>query len=374
MLNKPDLPVWFIKAFVYLGLFSSFGSQSGFAQSIAASLSDYQPMLESVVPDITASSFSGVAYHPETNTLYVVDDSSGEIYVLGPAGDLIRTVTITGFSDTEGIAWQSGDYFYIVEERLANVRRILLPQNGSGPVDVNESSLLSLAEDWGNSGLKDVAFNAASHTAYAIKEMTPSALYRITLDTEGIPVDFLENDPFSLENITGDAAGIFALADGNFLIVNQEENKLSGYSSSGEILSEMALDMSKPEGVTVNELNGTIYVVGEPREFSVFESTLSPVRPPYRDQPVFTSSRPGIFGSMVVFEYTLYSPEKVFLEVFSPWGKRLTRLAGKGKTEGSHRITLKTGNLPSGILLYTFRAGRLRISGGFLSFIPALEQ
>ncbi len=273
----------FIKMPIFVGLFVATHIYSVSAQSIASNLSKYKKNFGEDIPEIQASSISGVTFHPTSRTLYVVDDENTTVYEISTSGNLIRSISLSGFDDTEGIAYQSGNYYFITEERLANVLRVQLPETGSGPVSWDDCVVLSIAENWGNTGLEGVAYCASDTTIYAIKEFSPPRLYRITLNNDGEPTDFFENDPFDIENISGDAAGIYALSGGNILILSQEENKLIGYSGTGEKLSELSLKMSKPEGITVDESDSTIYIVGEPRQLFVFRNPETTVQPPSSD-------------------------------------------------------------------------------------------
>ena len=330
-------------------------SFSIFPQSIASSLGLYQKTFETDITGISGTSSSGVTFYPGTGTLYVVDDANTTVYEISTTGSLIRSITLSGFDDTEGIAYQSGMFFFIVEERLANVLRVQLPQSGSGPVSWDSCAVLSIADDWGNSGLEGVSYCASTNTVYAVKEIDPPRLYRITLDSNDNPANFFENDPFNIEGISGDAADIYALSDGNFLILSQEENKLIGYSDTGEILSELSLGMTKPEGITIDPNDSTIYVVGEPRELFVFEN-----------QGTFTLPFSGISLNSIFFNlhvlnnksiilyYRLSSAAHVQIEMFSAQGKRIKTLVNETVAYGNHQCILNAQSLPAGLYLFVF--------------------
>lgn len=243
------------------------------AQSIASSLPAYQAVLR--VPSVTgisAKSFSGVAFHPATRTLYVIDNDNANIYELDTAGALKRTLATSGFADPEGIVHQGDDYFLISEEGLANIVRLKLPRTGTGPVARSAGTALNLGPDMSNSGIEGVGYRASDRTAFAVKEIDPPRLYRITLDASGVPTASVPDQPFSIGGKTGDAADIAALEDGNFILVDQEGDRLEGYGPQGQALSTLKLGMSKPEGIAIDPASGTIYVVGEPMELAVFKS------------------------------------------------------------------------------------------------------
>lgn len=333
------------------------GSCSVFPQSIASSLALYQKTFETDISDITATSISGVTLHPGTGTVYVVDDANTTVYEISKTGDLIRSIALSGFDDTEGIAYQSGNHFFIVEERIANLLRVQLPESGSGPVLWDSCSVLSIAENWGNSGLEDVAFCAETNTVYAVKEVGPPRLYRITLDSNGNPSGFFENDPFNIEGIRGDAAGIYALPDGNFLMLNQEENKLTGYSSSGEVLSELSLGMTKPEGVTIDPNDSSIYVVGEPRQLYVFKNPGTSIFPFTDISSTGFSFTISIQNKNSIIVYChLYNAAHVRIELVTLRGKRIKSLVNGSMAAGNHQFRWDARNLSAGIYLLTCKS------------------
>jgi uncharacterized protein YjiK len=248
------------------------------AQSLAASLGQYESALHiASVAGISAKSFSGAALHPETGKILVVDNDNANLYELSKAGLLQRTITTSGFLDPEAISHQGQDYFLVAEEGLANIVRVQVPRTGTGPIAHASGSVLNLGANMGNSGIEGVAYCAAKKTAYAVKETDPARLYRISLDAEGKPLAAFPNEPFSLEKKSGDAADLYALGDGNFIVVNHEDHRLEGYDSTGKILSTLDVDMDKPEGLAIDLTDGTLYVVGEPLEFRVFKRKATPL-------------------------------------------------------------------------------------------------
>jgi uncharacterized protein YjiK len=240
------------------------------AQSLAASLQSYKKSYDIKISDIPAKNISGVTFHPLSKTLYVIDNHDPAIYEITLLGNLIRTISLTDFEDTEGIAYQSDNYFFIVEERKANCVRIKIPESNPCNVSRKRAAVINIADNWENNGLEGVAYVAVTRSLYLVKESHPSRLYKVSLDTDNNPKSIQKNKPFNIEGIKGDAAGISVLSDGNFLIVNQEKDRLIGYDPKGNVLSELDLDMDDPEGVTINPENNTIYVVGEPNKLYVF--------------------------------------------------------------------------------------------------------
>jgi uncharacterized protein YjiK len=291
-------------------------ARPAFGASVSVSLGEYEKVAGTDISGIDATSISGATYYYPSNTLYVVDDTKVTVYEISTEGALIGSILLSGFEDTEGIAYQYDNFFLLVEERRGNVVRAELPS--SGEVSWSDCTVINIGTGWGNSGLEGVAYSEALHAAYAVKELGPPRLYRVTFDETGSALGVFENDPFNIENISGDAADIVALADGSFLILNQEENTLFGYSASGEILSELALDMTKPEGVAVDTNSQKIFVVGEPRQLCIFEKPQTGIRQSSRIS--IESNSPLLFADRAHIAHPLFVSKKSL--VFSALGRR----------------------------------------------------
>lgn len=299
--------------FLSCSLFLSAAAGLASAQSPAAALSEYEPALKATtVAGVSAKSFSGAAFHPESKTLYVIDNDNAVVYELGRTGALLRSITTTGITDPEGISYQADDYFLIAEEGLANILRLKLPRTGSGPVAKSSGTSLNIGPNMANSGIEGVSYRPSDKTVFAAKEITPSRLYRITLDGAGVPNASFPDEPFDVSTHGGDIADILALNDGNFILVNQEQDKLEGFGPTGQALSSLALGMSKPEGIAMDTSDGTIYVVGEPQEFSVFKRKPSGVRRDGSGRTVLNGTgfscslpAPGPAGTAPVLRYFL---------------------------------------------------------------------
>ena len=334
-----------------------------FPQSIAEKLSDYKKISQVTIEGITGVSspcVSGITLHPGTGTLFVINDIADYIFEITTDGELIRSIKLSGFNDLEGIAYQSDSTFFIVEERDAEVVRMVLPTSGGGPVEKNKCTVFSVGETMGNTGLEDVAYCTSANTVYAVKEKLPIGFFRIALDENGNPVESFENDPFSIDDIDGDAAGLYALEDGNFLILNQEGNTLYGYSSTGERLSELAVEMRQPEGVTVDPVTKRIYMAGEPNELAVFECE------GITERSHLPSIRQNTFhfqmacNRTAVCNVTLSLAGNVHVELISLQGRRMATLVDEKKEAGVYRMVLSMRSVPAGVYGIVLRTGAYR--------------
>lgn len=281
------------------------------AQSIAEILVDYEMVTKYEVQS-TDSNFSGVAFDPNTGTLLVVDNNSCNIHELTTSGQHVNSIKLNGFNDVEGIAFQADNYFLVCEERNGNVIRINLPQSRSGSINKNDCQVLFILKDNSNSGIEDVTYMSSRKICFAVKEKRPTAIFRLLFDNTGKPVEYQEISTFSWSGLEGDAAGIYALEDGNILILNEIGKKIIGMDSTGRVLSEIIIDMNQPEGITCNEDDGTIYVIGEKRELATFSLKKERIRKRAGESVrVFSNTGTGIILSNKKAFGKSISPNKI---------------------------------------------------------------
>jgi len=351
----------FSRTFAVIAAVIVFSNVSRAAQpSIAASLAGYvQALGIEQIDGIPDSNVSGVAYNPNTKTLFLVDNNTCTIYELSKGGVVLRTIRTTGFEDMEGIAFQKDSFFFVTEEQRGNIDRIVIPEKGNGMLHEINAAVFNVAKGFGNSGLEGVSYCVSNATVYSVKEKDPPRLYRIVLDSVGNPKEAFPNDPFNLENNSGDAADIFALADGNFILDNQEENKLIGYGPTGLKLSELKLpQMTQPEGITVDTSDATIYVVGEKRQFFVFKPKTK-----ISSLPPATNSLPDIFiepktaaSRLPVLRLRLSKVSSATIAVHSALGAEF-KIINKVLSTGIHEIPLPIPHGFHGILICSCTIG-----------------
>ncbi len=204
------------------------------AQSIAEILVDYRMVTKKEIQS-NDSNFSGIAFDPNTGTLLVVDNKSCNVHEITTSGQIVNSISLNGFDDVEGIAFQADNHFLVSEERNGNVIRIKLPQSRSSSIYRDDCEVLYILKNTLNSGIEDVTYIPSRKSGFAVKEKDSPALFRILFDSTGKPVEYQEVTTFSWSGLDGDAAGIYALADGNILILNEigKKNRRNGFYRKG---------------------------------------------------------------------------------------------------------------------------------------------
>jgi uncharacterized protein YjiK len=328
-----------------------------FSQSIAAMLSQFEKTFQKAIPDVNVINFSGITLNIATGTLFVIDDEGGFIFEISTAGEVIRPIFLNNFndSDPEGIAYTSDGVFYITEERQANLVRIEIPEGR--PIDREDCLVFSIADSMGNTGLEGLAYRANENKLYALKEFYPYAIYQVDLNNLGEPEKSTANSPFIMKGIDGDAAGIYALADGAFLICSQTMNTLYGFSESGDILSELSLEMNQPEGVTFDPADSTIYIIGEPTQFAVFKrKTLSVNSNKIKECTNYNFTVHQTSNDLLVIQFhrSLISPTRIGLYTLN--GRKIV---GHSVHSDLRQFIVSTGDIHPGAYCLTIEIGTL---------------
>lgn len=242
--------------------------------SAAFSLQNYQLSAEYNLPAGQAAEASAIVYNRDRDSLFVVGDEGLFVAEVSKTGALIGSMTLTGFADTEGLAYVGGGRFLIAEERLQTGYLFTYAAGGT----LTRSGLQSYqfgANNVGNVGLEGFTYDFASGKVWGVKEKTSQAVYEATLDLSGGGIT-VNTNPFNpaglglldLSDIyaIGNSAAYAGTASGdNFLIVSQESNRLLEVSRTGQIVS--SLDLASYghidiEGVTMDD-QGNIYLTSE---------------------------------------------------------------------------------------------------------------
>jgi uncharacterized protein YjiK len=276
------------------------------------------------VPDAPASgNFSGVAFHPATESLFVVDNGVSYIYEFDLTGAHRRTITTTGFDDTEGIAWLGGNQFVLLEEKTTHLNRITIDpatttidKTSLPPADIIRPDLMpadpsrgALNPTGGNTGLEGVAYDPTRNVYYVVKEKavgTPGDysvnIFEVASDGAA-RVLFNPSVPHgaataSLTSLATDVADVvYDPRTDHLLILSQESRRMIEVTLAGEVVGVRFQRGTQVEGITLTPDADELYVVGESREFFHYQASpdLAALIPPgarwkYRDN----GSNPGI--------------------------------------------------------------------------------
>ena len=239
---------------------------------------------------------SGLTYNASTNTLFACLNSTPTVYELDLNGNVLRTINLTGFEDTEGLVWIGGTDFIIIEERRGRAVRITI--TATTTAIAYPMAFMQLPGTWGNNlGLEGVSYNPATNELVIIKEKSPLTIYSFVPPASYNGAVTVTN-PFNIATNNfgfSDIAGLHHLGlntympcgvdvSNNYLILSHESAALietddtgTEYSrldlSAGGANGTLAATLPQAEGVTMDN-QGNIYVVSEPNIFYKFSDEI----------------------------------------------------------------------------------------------------
>jgi uncharacterized protein YjiK len=223
----------------------------------------------------SASEASSVTWNWDTNTLFTLGDEGDAIVQVSKTGQVINSMSLTGFLDTEGMTYIGNGRFVVTEERRQQA--FVLTYNANGTVDKDALQMAQLGSQLGdggagNVGIEGISYDPRTNSFVFVKEKDPQGVNAASIDFPGssATVSSLFN-PASLG--VADLSDVQVLAtvpslaggvdEDNLLIFSQETGRLLEVTRTGTVLSFFNLNgVTNAEGVTV-DADGNIYIVGE---------------------------------------------------------------------------------------------------------------
>ena len=222
-----------------------------------------------------ATEVSAITYDWDTDTLFVVGDEGTSLVQVSKTGQLIDSMTLTGFEDTEGVTYVGNGTFVIGEER---VRQAVLVTYTAGTTFARSSGqVVKLGSTVGNIGLEGIGYDPLGDTAgglgfIGVKESGPLGLFETTIDfaagtaTNGGPSTEPTNlfDPALVG--TSDLSDVFPLSqvptiDGgenpNLLVISQESGRIVNMTRDGAVANQLDIvDAGAPLSVPAQTMEG----------------------------------------------------------------------------------------------------------------------
>lgn len=239
------------------------------AQAASLGLSSYHLTGTYALPAGTASEASAVTWNADSNHLFVLGDEGDALVEVTLQGTQVSAMTLTGFDDTEGLAYIGGGKFVVTEERLQDA--YLLSYTAGGTVARSSLPSASLGPTVGNVGIEGISYDASNGSFVAVKEKTPQGVYAVSINFAAASATV--SNLFVPNLGTADLSDVQVLSNGNLLILSQESARLLEVSRSGQVLGSIDLSSMADniEGVTIDD-KGTIYLVGENPELYVLSA------------------------------------------------------------------------------------------------------
>ncbi len=233
-----------------------------------------------------ADDLSGVAYNNDLQRLVIVENGTPRAYELDLSGNVIRTLFLNNFEDTEGITYIGNNQYFIIEERKRDIVRINIPP-GNNNITINNpgtSSRISLTNEGNddqNDGLEGITYDRVNDIIYTVKEKGNTEVYEITNAMSRLGSNYFAPRAFDVTALAStypgsytDLAGISLTSFGTLLLLTEEGDRVVEVDAgNGSFISTLDLAPSntpQPEGLTVIS-NGEIIVVGETNEFLTYK-------------------------------------------------------------------------------------------------------
>lgn len=247
------------------------------------SLENYKVTIEAKEVDGVADNLSGITYSPNTKTLFAIQNKPRKIYELSLTGDLIRTINLHGFKDTEGISFMYDKFFSIVDEKL---KEVFILKIDSETNEINRKDIkykLKLDNDSPkNFSYEGIAYNKNKDEFYIVNEKFPVQTITISnwISKKDISME-LENGFSSATYFVSDLSGIHYNENiDHVMLLSDESMLLTEVDLNGNRLSFMDLekgfngltkDIPQAEGITMDADNN-VYIVSEPNLFYKFST------------------------------------------------------------------------------------------------------
>ncbi|MDX2185589.1 MAG: SdiA-regulated domain-containing protein [Opitutaceae bacterium] len=283
------------------------GAATSFAGPTSIDLSQYQRVGRYNLPHPTTTTSpsefnllgeeaSGVAYRPETDTLFIIGDGGRSVTEVTKTGALVSSMTMapggspqgTYYYDPEGITYVGGNKFVFVEERYRTAHLFTYDPTKVLGADVFTQSM-KLGTNAGNVGLEGLSYDPATNGFIFVKEKTPIGIFQTTIDfaagtaSNGSPSTTNSTDLFNpaLLGMT-DTADVFALSNitslvgglnyNDLLVLSQENGKVVQVDRNGVIKATLMIEADLGDTLAIADMqheglvmdsNGWLYIVNE---------------------------------------------------------------------------------------------------------------
>ena len=217
---------------------------------------------------------SGIAFNPDSNSLFVVEDSPALIHEINFKGQILRTIELTNMNDIEAITYLGNSRFALMEESSSSIYFIYIKPD-TKEIDKQSTAVLKLDVPPDNTGFEGLAYDNENQCLYAVKEKNPKKILRIFIGSEKI------DSPWDLETIKiGDVSDVcLDPRTGHLLLLSHESKCIVECTTDGKELARLSLrkgqsnlkrEFKKPEGIAIDPKTGRVFTCGEKDEFYIF--------------------------------------------------------------------------------------------------------
>lgn len=261
-----------------LSLGSLAPSHAAFSNLGNYTLVQYTPTLAGGLLD-----FSGIAYRDDIGKLYVISNGTTAIHRYTTAGVFEGTISLSGFTDTEGITYMGGDTFAVIEEGIKDITRITITSGMTSGTITKASGVTmnpNIAGTFANLGFEDLAYDSTANKFYVVKEKDTTSggtvvkgVYQVNNLAGGgsATTSQLATATTTVNPLATDLAGIYFnnLPGGHLYVQSHESKNIMQLTTGGTLVNTLKLPPAvfQMEGITFSADGNHLFLIGEPREY-----------------------------------------------------------------------------------------------------------
>lgn len=218
-----------------------------------------------------SNDLSGITYVADRDTFFLIQNSGGRIWEVDSSFNRIRTISMSGFGDSEDIVYLGNDEFAIVKEAST----LYIGTISVSTTSINADDFQSVTFDsfsGGNNGYEGVAFDANTNTFWSVKEFGPRKIVKFQRPAGTANITINAEVPFDAGDLpASDLSAVhFDSRTGNLLILSDESHKIMEVAQDGTLLSELPMaDNSQHEGLTLDS-SFNLIVTSEPNRYRIY--------------------------------------------------------------------------------------------------------
>lgn len=246
-----------------------------YAASGSSALGAFRLELGVTLPSIVSNA-SGAAYYDATDSIFVIRNNPQQLYEYTASGALLRTITLTNFSDTEAVCWVSGSTFAILDEDLSTITVFpILPATTT----INRNHYFNIDTGFGNldidtgGGFEGLAYDAIRDVFWIAKERQHTLIppSRVGMRIYTVSWTGSIHEPWLaymvLPPSITDISEIYHNRYTDTLIVLSDENKAIAEVTMDGVVREVLnypVGMTQPEGITFDTTGTRMWLISEP--------------------------------------------------------------------------------------------------------------
>lgn len=249
-------------------------------ESTFGMLGDYVQQLYNGNLTAITDGLSGATFNEDTGTLFLIRNVSGgagHSYEYTADGTLLRTITQTGFVDTEAIAWMYGTTFAIAEENDNQRISIVTIATGATTLDRTAPGNVTWTTPVGsllNLGIESMCYDAGRDVLYYLTEKPSGGTWNIWRMNPQTGVSAVVCDLFASISTAGVATDLTDIAldraTDTLLLLSHESSKIIRVDFTGTVLEQRGFTtaLAQAEALALTADRERMFAGGEPKQFA----------------------------------------------------------------------------------------------------------